>query len=902
MDVHIIPRINSSNILDFESSYVNSIYNAQSNPVIGYLAVVGYFIVTIFDIIWLVKYTSALFAIIFPTIILFQSRPPWLVAIIEAIRRLDLDLFTDYLAGEGLSPTNTPEKKAAEKSTFEDSTTKKAPQTVSDPSAGQTLPNGNSTKKAPETVFAPPTDQTLPHGNSIENFPEQPFFSPRTGKTRPKRNLTKKSPTVKDSANISSPKRAPSGATRSEKNSKASGNNLETQGWLCNDLAKITKLLRVLLGVTWNNFYWVIGFIAIVTFGVLAVFSFKSFQYSLENVGQANSGQATSPRTHSLDNVAKRILAGFLQYVAYPALFRFAFVGPVATWTNAIIFLSLASVVTAVKRLRHASVALVTFLNVIAILVSYQTLWTVYTLALFIYLGCVAVIGPINYFSAVSFLGFVYGTNIICFSSTAITAISLVSVAILAWATHLLIAFMKRRYPTVVGLPFAILTWQPIFWTTIFWIGRYHDSFTYSLLGLMELYWHENVFLFVFLLLATFKGTKIIIHTISYYLYTRPVAPPRHPTITPADVTVIIPTCGTFGDDFGDCLRSILDNEPEHVIVSTCGHAKHIEAIRVCEGIDRRVQVISIPEPCKRTQLIEAVENVKTPITIYADDHVVWPNTFLRSALAPFEDPIVGLVGTSKRVIRNRNQGAIGNFLNYIACIYLERHNFECTATYNIDGGVFVISGRTALARTSILHSVEYREDYQNEHFLGVGPMKVDDDNFNTRFMVRHGFKTVFHNDPLATITTTLVTTPKCIPKFRCQLMRWARTTWRSNLKSLIMDRTCYQRTPWTTYAMFVSSLVNFAIIYDILMAYTLYKSRTNQLCAFFVILLLSKIIKPLPHLMREYSDWKFVPFGILFGYFHSFIKFWAMLTMFNVEWSGRSGIKAMHHSSTASA
>jgi hypothetical protein len=666
----------------------------------------------------------------------------------------------------------------------------------------------------------------------------------------------------------------------------------------------LVKIPKILLERAWENKIWVIGFIV----AVLAVLQFKYFASSLANDSQANSSPAASPRTNSpFSTASKRILAGFLQYVAHgPAYLAekgSQFLGPVATWTNSIITTFLVFVVTILRPEKFISVTCITILSIVAILSVYQTLWTIHTLGLFLFLALVAAFDLWNVFSAFVFLALVWGVNIICFNSAAITAISLVFIAILAWATQLFVDFMKRTCPTVVGLPFSILTWQPVFWATIFWIGRYHDFVAYTSVDLMGLYWSENAYFFVFLLLATFKSTKIIIHTISYYLYTRPAAPPHNPTITPFDVTVIVPTCGPFEEEFQSCVRSILGNEPAQIIVSTCGHSQNIEAIRVCETIDRRIKVISkVPEPCKRSQLIAAVEMVKTPITIYADDHVFWPRTFLRSALAPFEDPIVGLVGTSKRVIRDRNQGIIPNLFNYIACIYLERHNFECTATYNIDGGVFVISGRTALARTSILHSVEYREKFSNEHFVGVGPMKVDDDNFNTRFMVSHGFKTVFHNDPRATITTTLVNSDAAVIKFRSQLMRWARTTWRSNLKSLITDRSCYQRTPWTTYAMFVSSLVNFAIVYDFGMAYALYMSGSSHLCTFFTLLFLSKIIKPLPHLMSEHQDWKFVPFGIVFGYFHSFIKFWAMLTMFNVEWSGRDGIRATHHSPTPSA
>ncbi len=482
-------------------------------------------------------------------------------------------------------------------------------------------------------------------------------------------------------------------------------------------------------------------------------------------------------------------------------------------------------------------------------------------------------------------------------TSVALSAISLLAIALAAWATQSFVDFTKKICPHIAGFPFSILTWQPVFWSTIFWTLHHLNYFNLSHLTQFRTS-NPNFWYSVFTFLALWKGFKIFIHTCSYYLWTNPAQAPQNPIITPADVTVIIPTVCNWDKENIDCIYSILANKPARIIVSVVGYKKRLQAIRICDEIHPRIQVVSVDEANKRTQLLKAVEDVRTEITVYADDHVFWPDTFLRSALAPFEDPIVGLVGTSKRVIRNHDLPLLDNFFNYIACIYLERHNFECTATYNIDGGVFVISGRTALVRTSVIHSLAYRSEYQSEYFgsimSSVGPMKVDDDNFSTRFMVRHGFKTVFHNDEKAMIKTTLVSHKGQLQKLKGQLMRWARTTWRSNLKSLVTDRACYHRTPWTTYAMFLSSFVNIAIIYDSLLFATLFLGGGGKhIGTMALVLVLTKLIKPLPHLLREKSDWKFVPGGILFGYAHGFIRIIAFLTMNNVEWSGRSGIKA---------
>jgi cellulose synthase/poly-beta-1,6-N-acetylglucosamine synthase-like glycosyltransferase len=216
-----------------------------------------------------------------------------------------------------------------------------------------------------------------------------------------------------------------------------------------------------------------------------------------------------------------------------------------------------------------------------------------------------------------------------------------------------------------------------------------------------------------FLTLALFKGIKIVVHIFSYYCLTRRVHMPASSKYSSSDVTVIVPTIGDFGEEFHACIRSILACRPAEVIVSVVGNPDYARS--VCRNINRDViRVVAVKNANKRNQFLAAAKTVKTAILVNADDHVFWPTTFLQSALIPFDDPLVGLVGTVKRVIRERGNSLKESFLNYIACMYLERHNFECTATYNLDGGVFVISGRTQLVRTEIVMREDYKFGYLN--------------------------------------------------------------------------------------------------------------------------------------------------------------------------------------------
>ena len=123
---------------------------------------------------------------------------------------------------------------------------------------------------------------------------------------------------------------------------------------------------------------------------------------------------------------------------------------------------------------------------------------------------------------------------------------------------------------------------------------------------------------------------------------------------------------------------------------------------------------------------------------------------FLPAILAPFEDPRVGAVGTNKRALRMEQGFTAAAFWNMLGAAYLERQNFDVRATNTIDGGVFVISGRTSAHRTSILQSPEFLKGYLNERFFfGLfGPLNCNDDNFITRYETRHGWKIKIQHCP----------------------------------------------------------------------------------------------------------------------------------------------------------
>ena len=403
---------------------------------------------------------------------------------------------------------------------------------------------------------------------------------------------------------------------------------------------------------------------------------------------------------------------------------------------------------------------------------------------------------------------------------------------------------------------------------------------------------------FVFWFLFAFRYVRLVVHIIAYLFVYKPTAVPAHPTYSAADCTVIVPTVDPLNEDFNDCLHSILMNSPAAVLIVTVGAANK----RVCQSVTKGFQmtypateitVLTTEIASKRRQVCAAIPFIKTSITVLADDHVFWPSLgFLPTVVAPFEDAQVGCVGMVKKVRREPTGLSFRSFFNFLGCVYLERHNFELTATNAVDGGVFVVSGRTSVIRTSIIQDPEFMAGFTNEMFFfkKFGPLNADDDNFITRWLVTNEWKIKFQNCAAATVETTLGT----YPKFLSQCLRWVRTTWRSNSASLFTDGTVWLSQPWCVYAVYITSFFNFALFYDAALIYTLYSHTSfgNTADALYIMaawIFASKMVKLLPHFLRCPADLIFIPGYIAFAYYHSLLKLYAGFTFYVTAWGGRN-------------
>ncbi|TVY81479.1 hypothetical protein LSUE1_G007408 [Lachnellula suecica] len=223
-----------------------------------------------------------------------------------------------------------------------------------------------------------------------------------------------------------------------------------------------------------------------------------------------------------------------------------------------------------------------------------------------------------------------------------------------------------------------------------------------------------------FVALAVGRYFRLFVNLYSFWRY-KPASLPTIRTISPKDVTMILPTVSVSeseNPDFEECLTACLLNKPASVIIATdtyfkvTGVNKQLLSIRDkiergssnflselgptdISGVDVQVTYTGVAN--KRCQMTHAIPYVQTRLVMFLDDHVFLPRSFLDSVVPVFENPCVGLCGTKKAVRRKHPEahslwGRYWElFWNVMGALYLERHNFEIRATNAMDGGVFVV-------------------------------------------------------------------------------------------------------------------------------------------------------------------------------------------------------------------
>jgi cellulose synthase/poly-beta-1,6-N-acetylglucosamine synthase-like glycosyltransferase len=307
------------------------------------------------------------------------------------------------------------------------------------------------------------------------------------------------------------------------------------------------------------------------------------------------------------------------------------------------------------------------------------------------------------------------------------------------------------------------------------------------------------------------------------------------------------------------------------------------EVILVIDASDARCQeiashypvtVLVTDVPGKRDALRKGWNAASTPIVALVDSDTIWAPDVAAEVCKPFADPRIGGVGTRQSVYGTKG------FLARITDMFLDHRYFDENASQSFLGrAVSCLSGRTAVYRRDLLMQIE--QEFMHETFWGV-PCLSGDDKRLTTLILEHGYLTYMQRT--AEVWSTFPNTWRIFFK---QRLRWARNTWRSDLRAL--SRPWVYRHPFLAYTMMDKGVAGFTLLLGpAFMVHALIAGNWVFAAVLAGWWQLSRSAKLLPHLRRRPSSFFFIPGYVFVSWIMAIIKLQALLTIRRQRWLTR--------------
>lgn len=238
-----------------------------------------------------------------------------------------------------------------------------------------------------------------------------------------------------------------------------------------------------------------------------------------------------------------------------------------------------------------------------------------------------------------------------------------------------------------------------------------------------------------------------------------------------ATTSVIVPSFHEDPDILMSCLASWRAQGPNEIIIVL--DVADLEAYeRVMALGDDTVKPILFHHVGKRSALGAGIRLAKYDVLVLTDSDTWWEPDLLRNVQMPFQDPIVGAVGTRQNVYQ-RDSSVWRRVADWLVNVrYL-----DYVPAMGKAGAVPCVSGRTAVYRRSAVLPV--LEHLENEFFMGRRCISGDDGRL-TWLVLASGYKTVHQSSARA-----LSMFPASFRAFVKQRVRWSRNSYRCYLTAV---------------------------------------------------------------------------------------------------------------------
>ncbi len=335
-------------------------------------------------------------------------------------------------------------------------------------------------------------------------------------------------------------------------------------------------------------------------------------------------------------------------------------------------------------------------------------------------------------------------------------------------------------------------------------------------------------------------------------------------------MSIVVPTYQEDPQIFAMAIESWLANDVEEVILVIDSSDK------TCQEIARRypVKIVITDVPGKRDALRRGWRAARTELVALVDSDTIWAPDVATEVCKPFADPRIGGVGTRQSVYGTKG------FLARITDMFLDHRYYDENASQSLLGqAVSCLSGRTAIYRRDLLLEIE--AEFMEEEFWGV-PCLSGDDKRLTTLVLEHGHLTYMQRT--AVVWSTF---PDKWRIFFKQRVRWARNTWRSDMRAL--SRPWVYRHPFLAYTMVDKALSGFTVLLGPIFLITALVAQQWVVAAILVAWWqISRAAKFLPHIVRRPSSFFFVLGYVVVSWIMALIKLRALMTIRQQKWGTR--------------
>jgi hyaluronan synthase len=335
-------------------------------------------------------------------------------------------------------------------------------------------------------------------------------------------------------------------------------------------------------------------------------------------------------------------------------------------------------------------------------------------------------------------------------------------------------------------------------------------------------------------------------------------------------MSIVVPVYQEDPTILATAIESWLANDVEEVILV-------IDASdTTCQDVAARypVTVVITDVPGKRDALRRGWRAARTELVALVDSDTIWADDVAVEVAKPFADPRIGGVGTRQSVYGSKG------FLARITDMFLDHRYFDENASQSLLGkAVSCLSGRTAVYRRELLLEIE--DDFMNETFWGVQSLSGDDKRLTTLILERG------HLTYMQRTAEVWSTFPDRWRTFFRQRLRWARNTWRSDLRAL--SKPWVWRHPFLAYTMIDKGISSFTLLLGpIAMVFALVTQNWILAAVLLLWWQISRAAKLAPHIRRRPSSFFFVLGYVAVSWLMAIIKITALVTIRKQAWLTR--------------